>query len=336
MAQNRLGLQHGALLLTSAALTGCIYNATGNVMSGYASENLVPYMMASDDVGMACHTGESLGSFLMSFERVGATPDRAALVSLVGAAMCAEAQAWEAELHRLRAAREGRAADAQDALSEEKRLHYVAAVRFYGAYLKLNGIAGHVPAGACPTLAANDELFYLLGLSAGVLAVLHDKAADGAAGVPTDIPASVLRSSSCLPDDRWWGVPSALRAAIWVAAPPLKPAGEDPWTSLTQSVARGEATHVRLASAFQVQAAVSAGRADDARKAIAAFAAALQSAPSDPKWKLLDAYAASIVLHESDKLWIEDTGHRTPFGQLGTFQVKTPAAGPADADPFKE
>jgi hypothetical protein len=320
-----------------AVLTsGCLYKATGNVMSGYAAEHMVPYMMASDDVNMACQTGVSMGSFLMSFERVTNPPDRAALVTLLSAAMCSEAQAWEAELRRLRAAHEGRAAEAQDALIEEKRAHLVSAKRYYAAFLRLNALTGPVGQGACPKLEQDDEVLYLLGLSSGVLAVLHDKAADGAAGVPTDIPAAVERASSCLANERWWGVPSALKAAIWVAAPPLKPADKDPWAELAQAAKRGEDSNVRLASAFQVQTAVTAGRSDDARKIIAAFAAVLQAKPADPKWRLLDAYGASMILHESDKIWTEETGHRTPSGKLGTFEVPASATEATEPDPFRE
>jgi hypothetical protein len=96
----------------------------------------------------------------------------------------------------------------------------------------------------------------------------------------------------------------------------------------------GESAKVRLSSAFQVQALVTAGKRDEAKKSIAAFAAAEQASPPDPRWRLLNAYGASMILHESDKIWTEDTGHRTPFGQLGTFQGT--AASAPEADPFKE
>ncbi len=322
-------------LLFASSLSGCIYKMTGNTMGGYAAEHLVPYMMASDDVNMACQTGVSLGSFLMSFERVNASPDRAALVSLQAAGMCAEAKAWEAELRRLRAASDRRPSEAQDALTEEKREHQIAAHRFYDAYRRLAAFVGPAESNGCPKIDADDEVLYLLGLSAGVLAVLHDKGADGTAGVPTDIPATVERTALCVSDDRWWGVPSALRAAIWIAAPPFKPKDADPWKTLEASAKKGAAMNVRLASAFQIQGAVTAGKADLARQLIAAFAATVQAAPSDPHWKLLDAYGTNMITHESDKIWTEETGHRTPFNALGTFQ-NSAAAPEKEENPFAE
>jgi len=250
-------------------------------MGSYAAEHLVPYMMASDDVDLACQTGASLGTFLLSFERVHASPDRVAVVSLLAAGMCAEARGWNAELSRLRAAHSGHASDAQDALIQEKGEHAVAARRYYAAYQRLGAFIGPAATDGCPKVEPDDELLYLLGSSAGVLAVLHDKAADGTAGVPTDIPAEVQRTAMCLSNDRWWGVPAALRSAIWVAAPPLMPANSDPWRAMDDSAKKGAAARVRLASAFQIQAAVTAGRPDLARQLITGFAATVQAAPAD-------------------------------------------------------
>ena len=49
------------LALIAALVPGCsIYKLTGNVMSSYAAEEMVPYMMGSSDVNMACQTGASL------------------------------------------------------------------------------------------------------------------------------------------------------------------------------------------------------------------------------------------------------------------------------------
>src|SRR4051812_46530612 len=124
---NHRGFRTAGAVVTLAlavAQTGCLYGATGNVMGGYSSEHLVPYVMGSDDVNQACHMGESLGPFLMSFERVSDPPNRAALVSMVAAGMCSEERAREAELRRLRAVHEGKGAEAQDALADEKKAHY--------------------------------------------------------------------------------------------------------------------------------------------------------------------------------------------------------------------
>jgi hypothetical protein len=34
---------------------------------------------------------------------------------------------------------------------------------------------------------------------------------------------------------------------------------------------------------------------------------------------MVDAMATQMILAISDRLWMENTGHRTPMGRLGTF-----------------
>ncbi|MCA9712440.1 MAG: hypothetical protein KDK70_41810, partial [Myxococcales bacterium] len=41
--------------------------------------------------------------------------------------------------------------------------------------------------------------------------------------------------------------------------------------------------------------------------------------PADSRWRMLDRYATRIVRYESDKIWTQALGHRTPFGELGSF-----------------
>jgi hypothetical protein len=322
----RVCLAAFVLLWALAAGAGCegfMQRQTGSIMGGYAAEHMVPYMMASSDLAMACETGVSMGAFLMSFERITDPPEKAALVTLLAAGMCAEDAAWEADLHQLRAVRDGRASEALDARLLEQRHHAVAAQRFYAAYGQLESAFGS-PGGRCPELEREDELFYLLGLSAGMLAVIHDRKAEGVAEVPMDIPVRVSRAAACLDGERWWGAPLALQASVWAMVPGASPEGSDPWAVLTEATRLGEADGVRLARAFQVQILEATGREGEVREAITAHAAS-SSRPTDPDWRLLDSYATRMILHVSDRLWTAERGHRTPLGALGTF-------GPAQAE----
>ena len=158
----------------------------------------------------------------------------------------------------------------------------------------------------------------LLGLSSGVLAVLHDQAGGMELGVPLDVPRRVARLAPCLPNEAWWGVPRALQAAVWATIPGAAPDGEDPLAVLAQSAALGEVAGVRLARAFQVQTLATIG--DDAalKAAIAAHAAALAT-PPDPRFRMLARFATLLIRHESDKRWVRAAGHRTPGARFGTF-----------------
>ncbi|MFN3198748.1 MAG: hypothetical protein ACE366_10115 [Bradymonadia bacterium] len=296
---------------------GCSIQAlTGDTMIGYTTEHMVPFAMSEPDVDQACETGVSMGQFLRSFQRVTDTPHRAAIITRLSAGICAEGAAWSAELRHLRAIHQKNVPEAQDARIEEQRHHRVAAIRYLGAW---NASVAAFGEDKCPEFEEdNDKSLFLLGLMAGAQAVTHDRATGGEAGVPLDIPPKVARRAECLNDDAWWGVPSALKAAVWTSVPGAAPEGADPWAALQKAVEKGEAKNVRLARAVQILAAVGAGKPDVVRKAIVDHAKAVKTAP-DPKWQLLDANATLVVQHTSDRLWTAAKGHRTPVGGLGTF-----------------
>lgn len=297
---------------------GMLYTTTGDMMGSFAVEHVMPHVMASDDVGMACETGVSMGNFLEAFGRVTDPEYRAALVTLLPAGMCAEGDAWEQDLRQLRAVRAGLADEAMDARITEKRAHAVAARRFYGAWQRMVLAYGE-PGEACPELEPEDESFYLLGLASGLLAVVHDRASGGEAGVPLTIPPAVARATECLDSDRWWGAPLALKATLWSSVPGLAPAGADPWTMLVEASQKAGEAGVRLASSMRVLAEAASGREDGLRKAIEDHAASVAAHPSDPAWRLMDLYSGLMVRHESDRIWTREAGHRTPPGALGTF-----------------
>ncbi|MEO9702482.1 MAG: hypothetical protein ABJF99_14390, partial [Marinobacter alexandrii] len=48
-------------------------------------------------------------------------------------------------------------------------------------------------------------------------------------------------------------------------------------------------------------------------------ARSLEQTPANADWRFVDAMATNMIVAISDRLWVENTGHRTPLGQLGTF-----------------
>lgn len=308
------------VLALAGALGGCSLNAmTGNMMSDYSVKHVVPYTFETGDVDMACKLGVAMGPFLLSFGRVTTPPDRAGIATMLSGGMCAEADAREAELDQLRALKGGRPNDAQDARVREQRAHELAAARYQKAYQRFVKVFGE-PGGECKPVAKEDELLYLLGLTGGLLSVLHDRAAGGALGVPLDLPGKVAKAAACLDDASFWGVPKALQAAVWASVPGSAPAGAaDPFKVLQQSAKLGQHKGLRLAGAFFAQTAATAGRADELKVAIREHAAALRDKPALEGYRTLDRYATMLVEHESDKLWTQATGHRTPVGGFGTF-----------------
>lgn len=308
-----------ALPLALATQLGCT-RTVGNVLADTTNTLVLPEVMALGDVGVGCASGEALGSMIAAYGDASPHAKKATVMTTLSAAMCLDGPIWDAELEGKRALQAGDVAGAKDAKAREQRLHLIAAQRYLLAHETLREAYGiPEPGEDCPKLKhREDQLSYLLGLSAGVLAVLHDLGAESRAGVPLSIPAGVVRGAACLDDDTWWGAPNAMAAAIW-ALQPEAPGAIDAWSTFDASVAKGKAARVRLAAAFQVQTAALVGNTAVLRSGIRDLAATVKETAPDPQWKMLDVYATELVLHESDRIWTDLAGYRTPFGALGTF-----------------
>ncbi len=308
----------------------------------YTLERVVPQAGAMADVDRACALGASLGHVLASAGRGGEQPHLALLIAHTTAGFCSEGEAWEAELEAGRALAklgESGAVDlpaVRDARIREARAHAQAARRFLASWQQLEARYGPVGE-ACPELPGDEGIIYLLGLYAGVNALLHDRAGDGSLGVHLDIPAAVARGAGCVNDEWFWYAPSAMQAAAWAMVPGLAPEGVDPWEALEDAAASSEPTGVRLGRGLQVLVAANAGRDVEVEAGIRSHAQSLVEHPMLPAWGLLDEYARLVTQHESDLIWTAAAGHRTPtLGELPEDQ-DTPVAAPdlfAGEDPF--
>jgi len=318
--RNRLFSIGFSLVLVSMG-TGCsgfIYGTTGDIISNYAVEHMGPYVLGSSDIQMACEDGRSIGNLLMSFERVTDAPNKAAVTALVSAGMCAEFDAYEHELQHMLQLKAGRVGQAIDARILQKRAHELAARRNARAYKRLAAAFG-TPGESCPELEDGEQILYLMGLSAGLQAALHDKASGGMVGVDMGIPAQVIRATECLDTNQYWGLPGAIRGAIFASIPATAPEGMDPWKLLEESAAIGDAGGVRMARALYIRVASSAGKSEKNPELIGQAVVSKKSVAPPSDGGLLDAYATVMVRHFSDLIWMEGKGHRTPAGMLGSF-----------------
>ena len=106
-----------------------------------------------------------------------------------------------------------RVAEIKDAQIAAKRWDRQTARRFYAAFTYAESAFGSVDT-PCPKIDERDEVAYLVALISGHLLRLHDKQSDGTIGVPLDLLEDSC-ASSCLDNEKWWGVPQALRGGIW-------------------------------------------------------------------------------------------------------------------------
>ena len=309
------------LLSLQLFLSSCtvVYKSTGDVLLGYAEDEGVPYMLSSSDVDLGCSMAQAFTPFLLSFSRVTAPPDQLAILLYLVAGSCSESKAQEEELRYLRAIYAKNSVEAQDARIAQQRILSLAARRQLTGYYSLV-TAMEEPGGDCPDFdTSNDELYWLFGLLNGIQAILNDIASGGNVEVPMNIAAKVARGASCLDNEKWWGVPAAIQAAIWITIPGDQPVNKTPREILQQSIQIGiqqgmGATHVLAAKVYLGQ-----GEIEQVKQTIRSYANFSQQASDNQEFNILNKISRVHMIAISDRLWTAATGARTPLGKLGSF-----------------
>ena len=121
----------------------------------------------------------------------------------------------------------------------------------------------------------------------------------------------------CLDNEKWWHVPDAIKAAVWAALPGAAPEGTDPWVLFEEASRKGEENGVRIGWGMYALIAANAGESEKLKRGIVAHGKTRNKDKTHPEYGLLDEYAYWVSRHQSDLIWVEATGHRTPiFGDL--------------------
>lgn len=322
-ARTKLSLMALALLLAGCSANP-IYSTTGMVLANYAEGEATPYVLQMTDTKMSCSLGEGVDPLLYSFSRVTSAPDAVGSLLMLLSANCAEYRAWDAELAYLRANFNGDVTEAKDAREESKRLYAVVAERRLISFNRAMSAFDFDPAlepVECPFLFNDqDELTFLLGLVTGMQAIVNDANSGAMVGVPRSIAAQAERAATCLDDDKWAGIPNAIRSLVWLLLPDTRPnLAPDPWAVLDHSVELGIKQGLRVSSALQAVAAETFGRPDVLASAVARFAESEETFEVNEQYQMVDIVASYIVQFASDKHWSASYGYRTPntfFGQM--------------------
>lgn len=315
-----------AAFTASLVLGGCsavnhvMYKTTGDVMQGFSRDHTVPFLMESNDLAMGCAMSEATAPLLMSFGRVTNEPDQLAVMLYLSAGGCAEEEAREHELAALAALNAMNGNEAEDAMIRQKRAHSVAARRYYKAWQHHNAHYGNPADGECPDFDDDmDEFIYMAGLLSGLQALNAQIQSTSSIGVPANVGSIAARATSCLDNEKWWGAPMALRATVWAMIPGAQPEGENAFERLAIADDQGEVAGVRLPHVFHAIAALNKGDEAMVRSVIRDHAESIETTPANEQWRFVDAMATNMIVAVSDRLWVENTGHRTPMGQLGSF-----------------
>lgn len=294
-------------------MTGCsVTKMAGETLVEYTHDEAIPYLMGQGDLEAACNMGQSMGPVMASFNRVGVDPSNIGVATNMAAGMCAEFEQRAAELDRVRALYENRTNAAQDAMIREKMGHRLAAQRMIRGYEDAMKTFGDFSTECRKFDNKTDELLSLLGLASGALALLHDFNSEKSVGISLDVPGIIEKSAKCFSDDEWWGMPTALRASLWLSIPGAGPEGVDPIEAMKDAVKKGDAQGVQLARAMLVMMANTIGQPDVMCEAIAGL-------PSEDTFNhdydMLNAYAVGMITHQADVVWTKNKGHRAPFMQ---------------------
>jgi hypothetical protein len=304
------------LLLNACSLA---YKGTGKIMLGYAEDQGIPYILASDDVTLGCDMATAFTPFLLSFSQVSESPEHLAVLLYMMAGNCSEIQAWEQELRYIRAVHAKNSFEAQDARIAQQRFVHQAALRQLTGYQYLI-VAIAEPGEQCPKFASyNDEFYWLIGLLDGLQAVINDIASGGYANVPLDIAAKVARGAGCLDNQKWWGVPGAMQAAVWATLPENESDDKKTQQMLDQAIQIGLDKGVGIPYVMAAQVFWGLGDFEQVKKIIRQFVQAKNSFSRNKSYKLLNKIAFLQIQMISDRLWTEATGKRTPMAKLGTF-----------------
>ena len=307
--------------ISVALLSGCsVQKMAGEKVLSFTHDEAIPYLMSQGDLKSACQMGQSMGPVVASMTRIELNPDNIGIATNMASGMCAEFEQREAELDRVRALFEGLSPAAQDALIREKQGHRLAALRMSAAYENAVKTYGDFT-DKCPKYeSSTDELLSLLGVASGALALLHDFNSEKSVGISLDVPVRIEKAAKCFDDNKWWGMPTALRAAIWLSIPGSGPEGVDPLEAMQKAAENGDKQGVSLARAMLVMMAATVGNNEVKCKAIAEMP---DASTQNSDYAMLNAYAAGLITHQADIAWTKENGYRAPFMQYSCPGVQS-------------
>ena len=137
--------------------------------------------------------------------------------------------------------------------------------------------------------------------------------------MPLDIAAKVGRGAVCLDNEKWWGVPDAIEAAIRVTMPGNHQGDKQSLQSMDQAIQTGLQQGMRIPLVLAAQVNLGLGDTERVKHIIRQFALAKAQFPENQTYTILNKVATLQIQAISDRLWTEATGKRTPMGKLGKF-----------------
>jgi len=253
--------------LTHLSISGCslLYKPVGATLISYAESEALPFFLAEPDPDLLCLSGTSLLPLLASFERVDVEPSKLEISLFLLSGFCAEQDAHALDISELMSNQNKRYVDAISYASLKKRSLALAAKRQYRSYQSSLIAFSDTPPGECPSFSNDmDTLLFLLGNLQGLEALLNNGKSSSMTNVPLNISNDIYRAMRCVENKKWWGVPTAVQAALLVFLPELNRADSKRIDHLLQkSIEQGWESGVPLAETVALAALEGQGKHEE-------------------------------------------------------------------------
>ena len=241
-----------------------------------------------------------------------------------GSSICTENQAVEKELWSSLAEKQGWPDVAIDARIAQQLLNRDAGRKQLNAY---NHTVSYFKKqhnyefgeGKCPKLTQEvEELLLFVGATSALQGLNNDVSSGRLVNVDMGIPPKVVKAMDCLDNNKWWGFPQSIRAALTIILPESPAIEAEAWKALQQNSALGVQQGMRVGYATYAVIAAIKGRDDYLRLALKGFESVTPD-KINKDYLLLDTIAEQQVRHLANRFWMRLEGRRAPTEGYSQF-----------------
>ncbi|MCB1657491.1 MAG: hypothetical protein H6997_10555 [Moraxellaceae bacterium] len=325
MTYLRIAKKTGLVLASTLLLAACSKDQlVGNGLRAYTIEHALPVILKTDDVTMICHANDGFTPIVKAFTKFNVETDMMLAFGLAGSSICTENQAIEKELWSSLSEKQGWTDIAIDARIAQQLLNKDAARKYLNAYNHTTSYFKkqyryEFGEGTCPKFKQEvEELLFFVGSISALQAINNDVASGRLINVDMEIFPKVAHAMDCLDNQKWWGFPESLRAALTIILPESPEAETKAWQALQENANRGLQHGMRIGYATYAAIASIKGRDDHLRMALKGFETA-NNDKINRDYLLLDTIAEKQVRHLANRFWMRLEGRRAPTEGYSQF-----------------
>ncbi len=321
----KIVLRTSLALVATLVLGACSKDRlVGNGLRTYTIDHALPMILQVDDVPMICHANDGFTPIIKAFTRFKVETDMMLAFGYAGSSICTENQAVEKELWSSLAEKQGWPDVAIDARIAQQLLNRDAGRKQLNAY---NHTVSYFKKqhnyefgeGKCPKLTQEvEELLLFVGATSALQGLNNDVSSGRLVNVDMGIPPKVVKAMDCLDNNKWWGFPQSIRAALTIILPESPAIEAEAWKALQQNSALGVQQGMRVGYATYAVIAAIKGRDDYLRLALKGFESVTPD-KLNKDYLLLDTIAEQQVRHLANRFWMRLEGRRAPTEGYSQF-----------------